>query len=76
MSPYNMLSDIKSGRIQVKSMDSATILFFKCRRWEYNMMQRGMQVFFMIFINLFINPLSIIIIKRTDTLSDSPSHIP
>ena len=35
MSPYNILSDIKSGRIQVKSMDSATILFFKCRRWDY-----------------------------------------
>ena len=37
MSPYNILSDIKSGRIQVKSMDSATILFFKCRRWDYNL---------------------------------------
>ena len=36
MSPYNILSDIKSGRIQVKSMDSATILFFKCQRWDYN----------------------------------------
>ena len=36
MSPYNILSDIKSGRIQVKSMDSATILFFKCQRWEYS----------------------------------------
>ena len=35
MSPYNILSDIKSGRIQVKSMDSATILFFKCQRWDY-----------------------------------------
>ena len=34
MSPYNILSDIKSGRIQVKSMDSATILFFKCQRWD------------------------------------------
>lgn len=36
MSPYNILSDIKSGRIQVKSMDSATILFFKCQRWDYS----------------------------------------
>ena len=36
MSPYNILSDIKSGRIQVKSMDSATILFFKCQRWDNN----------------------------------------
>ena len=38
MSPYNILSDIKSGRIQVKSMDSATILFFKCQRWDYMFM--------------------------------------
>lgn len=37
MSPYNILSDIKSGRIQVKSMDSATILFFKCQRWDYTL---------------------------------------
>ena len=44
MSPYNILSDIKSGRIQVKSMDSATILFFKCRRWDYNVLMSKMQL--------------------------------
>lgn len=46
MSPYNILSDIKSGRIQVKSMDSATILFFKCQRWDYNIYLFNLKSFF------------------------------
>ena len=46
MSPYNILSDIKSGRIQVKSMDSATILFFKCQRWDNTILTEKMEELF------------------------------
>ena len=46
MSPYNILSDIKSGRIQVKSMDSATILFFKCQRWDNTILAKKMEELF------------------------------
>ena len=53
MSPYNILSDIKSGRIQVKSMDSATILFFKCRRRDYIIGCPLCQCLFKLFVNNF-----------------------
>ena len=51
MSPYNILSDIKSGRIQVKSMDSATILFFKCQRWDCITNVNELIVYFFLFLN-------------------------
>lgn len=44
--PYNILSLSKKWRSPYKSRVRATLLFFNCRKWDYNSLPVNIQAYF------------------------------